>query len=152
MSTGLGAMQDWSMRVTHVIDHAAREAGTREIVTHWADGSETRTDWAGIRRDALKMAQALTLPKTSSATMASKVKAIRFKCFFILILLSCFAFSCTIVQSASPDERMPMNACSLALLFLFSRPSCSLHLPGQRDRSSTPMPWHAIRTPCNGGA
>ncbi|KZY56642.1 long-chain fatty acid--CoA ligase [Erythrobacter sp. HI0063] len=59
MSTGLGAMQDWSMRVTHVIDHAAREAGTREIVTHWADGSETRTDWAGIRRDALKMAQAL---------------------------------------------------------------------------------------------
>ena len=59
MSMGLGAMQDWSMRVTHVIDHAAREAGTREIVTHWADGSETRTDWAGIRRDALKMAQAL---------------------------------------------------------------------------------------------
>ncbi|MGI8943559.1 MAG: long-chain fatty acid--CoA ligase [Qipengyuania sp.] len=55
----LGAMQDWTMRVTHVIDHAAREAGTREIVTHWADGSETRTDWAGIRRDALKMAQAL---------------------------------------------------------------------------------------------
>ena len=65
MSTGLestgpgGAMQDWSMRVTHVIDHAAREAGSREIVTRWADGTQTRTDWAGIRRDALKMAQAL---------------------------------------------------------------------------------------------
>ncbi len=55
----LGAMQDWMMRVTHVVDHAAREAGSREIVTHWADGSETRTNWAGIRRDALKMAQAL---------------------------------------------------------------------------------------------
>jgi len=55
----LGAMQDWTMRVTHVVDHAAREAGSREIVTHWADGSETRTNWAGIRRDALKMAQAL---------------------------------------------------------------------------------------------
>jgi fatty-acyl-CoA synthase len=54
-----GAMQDWTMRVTHVIDHAAREAGSREIVTRWADGSETRTDWNGIRRDALKMAQAL---------------------------------------------------------------------------------------------
>ncbi|MEW4447831.1 long-chain fatty acid--CoA ligase [Qipengyuania sp. JC766] len=54
-----GAMQDWTMRVTHVIDHAARESGSREIVTYWADGSETRTDWAGIRRDALKMAQAL---------------------------------------------------------------------------------------------
>lgn len=47
------------MRVTAVIDHAAREAPTREIVTRWADGSETRTDWAGIRRDALRMAQAL---------------------------------------------------------------------------------------------
>ena len=55
----LGAMQDWTMRVTHVIDHAAREAGTREIVTHWADGSETRTNWSNIRTDALKMAQAL---------------------------------------------------------------------------------------------
>ncbi|MBU7580678.1 MAG: AMP-binding protein, partial [Porphyrobacter sp.] len=37
----------------------AREAPTREIVSRWADGSETRTNWAGIRRDALKMAQAL---------------------------------------------------------------------------------------------
>ncbi|MDG6078295.1 fatty-acid--CoA ligase [Erythrobacter litoralis] len=55
----LGAMQEWPMRVTHVVDYAAREAGNREIVTRWADGSETRTDWAGIRRDALKMAQAL---------------------------------------------------------------------------------------------
>ena len=55
----LGAMQDWTMRVTAVIDHAAREAPEREIVSRWADGSETRTNWAGIRRDALKMAQAL---------------------------------------------------------------------------------------------
>lgn len=60
MSAGkLGAMQETTMRVTDVIDHAAREFGPREIVTRWADGSETRTDWAGIRRDALKMAQAL---------------------------------------------------------------------------------------------
>jgi acyl-CoA synthetase (AMP-forming)/AMP-acid ligase II len=55
----LGAMQDWELRVTHLIDHAAREHGGREIVTCWADGSETRTDWAGVRRDALKMTQAL---------------------------------------------------------------------------------------------
>lgn len=55
----LGAMQDWKLRVTHLIDHAAREHGHREIVTHWADGSESRTSWAGIRRDALKMTQAL---------------------------------------------------------------------------------------------
>lgn len=39
-----GAMQDWSMRVTHLIDHAASEHGAREIVSRWADGSETRTN------------------------------------------------------------------------------------------------------------
>lgn len=55
----LGAMQDWKLRVTHLADHAAREYGTREIVSRWADGSETRTNWAGVRRDALKMTQAL---------------------------------------------------------------------------------------------
>ncbi len=55
----LGGMQDWDLVVPHLIDHAAREHGSREHVTHWADGSETRTNWAGIRRDALKMVQAL---------------------------------------------------------------------------------------------
>ena len=55
----LGAMQDWPLRVTRLIDHAGREYGHREIVSRWADGSETRTDWAGVRRDALKMTQAL---------------------------------------------------------------------------------------------
>ena len=55
----LGAMQDWDLRVSHLIDHAAREHGTREIVTRWADGSESRTTWAGVRHDALRMVQAL---------------------------------------------------------------------------------------------
>jgi len=55
----LGAMQDWDLVVSHLIDHAAREHGAREHVTRWADGSETRADWAGIRRDALRMTQAL---------------------------------------------------------------------------------------------
>ena len=34
-------------------------ASQREIVSHWADGSETRTNWAGVRHDALRMTQAL---------------------------------------------------------------------------------------------
>lgn len=55
----LGGMQDFELRVPRLIDHAAREHGPREIVTYWADGSETRTDWAGIARDARKLAQAL---------------------------------------------------------------------------------------------
>ena len=55
----LGRMQDWDLVMSHVIDHAAREFPTREIVTHWADGRETRTDYAGIRHDAMRLAQAL---------------------------------------------------------------------------------------------
>ncbi|MEO7383571.1 MAG: long-chain fatty acid--CoA ligase [Novosphingobium sp.] len=52
-------MQDWSLCVTRIVDHAAREHGTRELVTRWADGSETRSTWAGVRHDALRMTQAL---------------------------------------------------------------------------------------------
>ncbi|HEX8055861.1 MAG TPA: AMP-binding protein, partial [Novosphingobium sp.] len=55
----LGAMQDWELRVSLLLDHAAREHGTREIVTQWADGSQSRATWASIRVDALKMVQAL---------------------------------------------------------------------------------------------
>lgn len=55
----LGGMQNWSLRVTHLIDHAERECGGREIVTRWGDGTVERTDWAGIARDARKLAQAL---------------------------------------------------------------------------------------------
>jgi fatty-acyl-CoA synthase len=54
-----GTMQDYELRVPRLIDHAAREHGAREIVSRWADGSETRTNWAGIARDARKLAQAL---------------------------------------------------------------------------------------------
>jgi fatty-acyl-CoA synthase len=55
----LGGMQDFELRVPRLIDHAAREHGNREIVSHWADGTQTRTTWAGVARDAKKLAQAL---------------------------------------------------------------------------------------------
>ena len=55
----LGAMQDWSLRVTRLVDHAEREHGDGEIVTAWADGSITRTNWREVAKDARKMAQAL---------------------------------------------------------------------------------------------
>jgi fatty-acyl-CoA synthase len=55
----LGAMQDFELRVPRLLDHAAREHATREIVTRWADGGEDRTNWAGIRRDARRFAQAM---------------------------------------------------------------------------------------------
>ncbi|MHA6723109.1 long-chain fatty acid--CoA ligase [Sphingomonas sp. RS2018] len=59
MQEPLGTMQDIELRVPRLLDHARREHGTREIVTRWADGRETRTDWAGIHRDARRLAQAL---------------------------------------------------------------------------------------------
>ena len=55
----LGAMQDWSLRVTRLIDHAEREHGDGEIVTAWGSGETTRTSWREVARDARKLAQAL---------------------------------------------------------------------------------------------
>lgn len=55
----LGAMQDFELRLTHLIDHAAREHGARELVSRWADGTQTRTNWAEVARDARRLAQAL---------------------------------------------------------------------------------------------
>ena len=55
----LGAMQDWPLRVMRLVDHAEREHGGREVVTAWADGAITRTNWAAIAKDARRMAQAL---------------------------------------------------------------------------------------------
>src|SRR5690242_19118167 len=55
----LGGMKDWELLVARLVDHAAREHGTREIISHFADGTEAITNWAGIHRDARKLAQAL---------------------------------------------------------------------------------------------
>jgi fatty-acyl-CoA synthase len=52
-------MQDIELRVPRILDHAAREHATREIVTRWADGGESRTTWAGLAHDARRLAQAL---------------------------------------------------------------------------------------------
>ena len=54
----LGGMQDWDLRVTHLIDYAEREHGNREIVTRWSDGNIDRTNWAGVAAEARKLAQA----------------------------------------------------------------------------------------------
>ena len=54
----IGGMQDWSLRVTHLIDHAARECGAREIITRWGNGSVERTNWSGVAHDARRLAAA----------------------------------------------------------------------------------------------
>ena len=55
----LGGMQDWPLRIMRLLDYAEREHGSREIVSRWADGSATRTDWRGVARDSRRLAQAL---------------------------------------------------------------------------------------------
>jgi fatty-acyl-CoA synthase len=52
-------MQDWSLRVMRLVDHAEREHPHSEIVSAWADGSITRTNWRDIAHEARQMAQAL---------------------------------------------------------------------------------------------
>ena len=59
MMNKLGAMQDWPLRVMRFVDHAEREHGGREIVSNWADGSVTRTNWRDIAAQARRMARAL---------------------------------------------------------------------------------------------
>lgn len=55
----LGSMQSWPLRVMKLVDHAEQEHGSGEIVSAWADGSITRTNWRTVAGDARKMAQAL---------------------------------------------------------------------------------------------
>jgi fatty-acyl-CoA synthase len=55
----LGGMQDYELRIPRLLDHAAREHGSREIVSQWADGTTTRSTWAGVSSDSRRLAQAL---------------------------------------------------------------------------------------------
>ena len=55
----LGAMQDWPLRVMRLVDHAEREHPEQEIVTAWADGSTTRTNWLEVAHQGRQMVQAL---------------------------------------------------------------------------------------------
>jgi acyl-CoA synthetase (AMP-forming)/AMP-acid ligase II len=55
----IATMQDWSMLLTRVIDHGAREHGQQEVVTRWADGRLTRMTYADIRHQSVRLAEAL---------------------------------------------------------------------------------------------
>lgn len=55
----LGLMQDWPLRVSAIIDHAARYHGGRRLVSRPVTGGIVETDWARVRRNALRVAQAL---------------------------------------------------------------------------------------------
>jgi fatty-acyl-CoA synthase len=52
-------MQDWPLRVMRLVDHAEREHPRAEIVSAWADGTTSRTDWTHVAHQSRQMAQAL---------------------------------------------------------------------------------------------
>jgi fatty-acyl-CoA synthase len=52
-------MQNWPLRLMRLVDHAEREHGDVEIVSAWADGRVTRTDWKQIAHQARQLGQKL---------------------------------------------------------------------------------------------
>jgi fatty-acyl-CoA synthase len=52
-------MQDWTLRVSHIIDHAAKYHANRTIISRDVEGGLSRTTWAAVRAKALRTAQAL---------------------------------------------------------------------------------------------
>ena len=55
----LGLMQDWPLLLPKIIDHAAIQHGDREVVTRSIEGPLHRTDYAAVRRRALRGAKRL---------------------------------------------------------------------------------------------
>ncbi|MBS0342288.1 MAG: long-chain-fatty-acid--CoA ligase [Proteobacteria bacterium] len=69
-----GLMQDRPLMISSLIEHAARFHPHTEIVSRLAEGGTHRTDWAGIRRAACQVANALgalgVKPSERVATLA----------------------------------------------------------------------------------
>jgi len=55
----LGQMQEWPLRVSAIIDHAARYHARRPVVGRAQEGGIERVNWAEVRTRALKLVQAL---------------------------------------------------------------------------------------------
>ncbi len=70
----LGLMQDWPLLLHRVIDHAAAQHATREIVSRSVEGPIHRTTYADVRGRALRVAKRLTMegvePGDRVATLA----------------------------------------------------------------------------------
>jgi len=69
-----GLMQDWPLVVSHVLDHAAREHGERELVTRGVEGPIRRTTLKAVHSRSKRVAKALVAegikPGDRIATMA----------------------------------------------------------------------------------
>ncbi|MEM7686113.1 MAG: AMP-binding protein, partial [Pseudomonadota bacterium] len=55
----LGLMQDWPLRVSRILDHAAKYHANRRIISRSVEGPITEATWADLHGRALKVSQAL---------------------------------------------------------------------------------------------
>nr|MCU0883128.1 long-chain fatty acid--CoA ligase [Hyphomonadaceae bacterium] len=55
----LGLMQNWPLTVDRILDHAAVNHGSREVVTRSVEGPIVRTTYADIHRRAKQVSNAL---------------------------------------------------------------------------------------------
>jgi len=55
----LGMMQDWPLRVTTILDHAAKYHAARPVLGRSVEGPIVHTNWETVRHRALKLVQAL---------------------------------------------------------------------------------------------
>ena len=55
----LGQMQDWPLRVSTIIDHAAKYHGDRPVMGRSAEGPMVHSNWKTVSRQARKVAQGL---------------------------------------------------------------------------------------------
>ncbi len=58
-----GLMQEWPLLLHRVIDHAAVQHGTREVVSRSIEGPIHRTTYAELRRRSLRVAKRLTMER-----------------------------------------------------------------------------------------
>lgn len=54
-----GLMQDWDMRVTHILDHAAKYHANRAIISRSIEGPIEQSNWGAVRTRAVQLTQAL---------------------------------------------------------------------------------------------
>jgi fatty-acyl-CoA synthase len=55
----LGLMQDWPLLIPKIIDHAGLYHGQRKVISRSVEGPIVETDYAAIRRNALRVAKRL---------------------------------------------------------------------------------------------
>lgn len=88
----LGAMQNWPLRIMRLLDHAEREHGAREIVSRWASGAVTRTDYAKAKSQAAAKNRSGSAHRTTIGIRGPKPR------------LSAFASALYSTGAAAPDQ------------------------------------------------